>query len=99
MKWDTPLARLRSVGIIESSSFVLLLFVAMPLKYLANEPRAVTVVGSIHGALWIAYLLVLAIAWRTYRWSFGRVFLGGVASVLPLGPYFFDRSLQQEDPA
>ena len=99
MKWDTPLARLRSVGLIESTSFLLLLGIAMPLKYLAGQPLAVTVVGTAHGFLWVLYLLVLAIAWRHYRWSFGRVVIGGLASVFPFGPVLFDRSLHQEEPA
>lgn len=97
MKWDTPLSRLRSVGYLEGTSFLLLLGIAMPLKYLAGQPLAVTVIGTAHGALWILYLLVLAIAWRHYGWTFGRVVMGGIASVLPFGPFVFDRSLRHEE--
>lgn len=97
MKWDSPLARLRSVGFLEGTSFLLLLGIAMPLKYLAGQPLAVTVIGTAHGFLWILYLVVLAIAWRQYRWTFGRVVMGGIASVMPFGPFLFDRSLRHED--
>lgn len=97
MRWDTPLARLRSIGLMEGTSFLLLLGIAMPLKYLADQPMAVTVVGTAHGVLWVAYLLVLLIAWRHYRWSFGKAFLGGVASVLPFGPFVFDRKMLASD--
>jgi integral membrane protein len=94
MKWDSPLARLRSIGFLEGTSFLLLLGIAMPLKYLAGQPLAVTIIGTAHGFLWILYLAVLAIAWRHYRWTFGRVVMGGVASVMPFGPFLFDRSLR-----
>jgi integral membrane protein len=97
MKWDSPLERLRSVGYLEGTSFLLLLGIAMPLKYLAGQPLAVTVIGTAHGFLWILYLLALAIAWRHYGWTFGRVVMGGIASVMPFGPFVFDRSLRNED--
>lgn len=98
MKWDTPLARLRSVGFLEGTSFLLLLGIAMPLKYIAEKPLAVTVIGTAHGALWVLYLFVLMIAWRTYRWPARKVLYGGIASVLPFGPFIFDRLLLREAP-
>lgn len=97
MRWDTPLARLRSIGFLEGTSFLLLLLIAMPLKYLAGQPQAVSVVGTAHGALWVVYLVVLLIAWRHYGWSFGKLFMGGVASVLPFGPFVFDRKVLSSD--
>lgn len=87
---------LRTVGTVEGSSLLLLLFVAMPLKYLAGQPLAVSVVGSAHGVLWIVYLGFLAAAWKRLDWSFGTLFLGGVASVLPFGPWFFHNYLDRQ---
>ena len=84
-------ARLRIVGLIESASFLALLLIAMPLKYLAGNPEPVRIVGAVHGALWIVYILVLLIAWRDQRWSFVTLLAGGVASVVPLGPLVFDK--------
>lgn len=97
MRWDTPLARLRSIGFLEGTSFLLLLFIAMPLKYLAGQPLAVTWIGTAHGALWVVYLVVLLITWRHYGWGFGKLFMGGVASVLPFGPFVFDRKVLGQD--
>lgn len=77
-------------GAIEGTSFLLLLFIAMPLKYLADQPLMVTIVGSAHGVLWIAYLAALAHSAWLGKWPFSRLFLGGVASVLPFGPFVFD---------
>jgi integral membrane protein len=68
----------------------------MPLKYLGGMPNAVKVVGSAHGALWILYLLALASAWLSERWPFRVAVYGFIASVLPLGPIFFDRWLHRE---
>lgn len=77
------------ISIWEGWSFLILLGIAMPLKYLAGWPHAVLVVGSAHGALWVVYLVALAIVWQKDKWPFTWAFLGGVASVLPLGPWWF----------
>ena len=55
----TPLRQLRLVALLEGTSFVVLLFIAMPLKYLADLPLAVRIVGSVHGALFLMFLAVL----------------------------------------
>lgn len=69
---------------------LLLVCVAMPLKYLAAQPLAVTIVGALHGLLWIGYLVALAVGGKVLRWPLATVFLGGVASVLPFGPWWFE---------
>ena len=84
------LRTLQLVGYAEATSFLLLLGVAMPLKYLAGWPLGVTVVGMAHGVLWILYLMAAGWAGTAYRWGW-REFLGaGLASVLPGGPFVFD---------
>lgn len=92
---EVALKRLRIVGFIEGISFLVLLLIAMPLKYLAGQPDAVRIVGTAHGALWVIYLVVLALAWQAARWPFKTAFLGGLASVLPLGPWWFDAYLRR----
>lgn len=99
MNFSTPLARLRLIGLIEGVSCVLLFFVAMPLKYLANTPEAVMVVGSAHGGLWVLYLLAVANAWRARNWPFGRAVTAAAASIPPLATFVFDRSLKREQDA
>ncbi|HEX2190157.1 MAG TPA: DUF3817 domain-containing protein [Longimicrobiaceae bacterium] len=96
-----PIARLRVVGVLEGLSFLLLLGVAMPLKYLAGRPEMVSVVGAAHGALFLLYLAALAQAALALRWPLGRVLGGVVASVLPFGPFVFDarlRRYEREEP-
>jgi integral membrane protein len=92
--WRRPIGRLRWVGLLEGCSFLALLGVAMPLKYLADQPMAVTVVGAIHGALFLAYGLALVDAWLSHNWRLATVAGFFAASVLPFGPFVADRRLQ-----
>ncbi|OGX91895.1 DUF3817 domain-containing protein [Hymenobacter coccineus] len=91
----TPLARLRAISILEGASLLLLLGVAMPLKYLAHEPAAVRVVGLMHGVLFVAYVLLLLQNTVERRWSVGKFGLGLVLSVLPFGAFYAERRLFQ----
>lgn len=88
-----PLARLRSIGFAEGVSFLVLLGIAMPLKYLADMPMAVKVVGWAHGVLFILYCLSIADAWRKEGWPLSRVALAFLAAWLPFGPFVFDRKV------
>jgi integral membrane protein len=90
-----PLQQFRAVGYAEGVSFLVLLGIAMPLKHLAGRPDAVLVVGWVHGILWILYLVTAARAAYFEKWSFRRLFWAGVASVLPFGPFLFDRWLRR----
>jgi integral membrane protein len=99
MNLTSPIGRLRVVGAIEGASFLLLLFVAMPMKYLAGQPMYVSVVGALHGGLWLAYLAVLADVRLNVGWSWSRVGVALLASVLPFGPFILDPRLREEQQA
>ena len=86
----TPLSRLRLVGLLEGVSYLLLLGVAMPLKYVLGEPFAVRYVGMAHGILFVLYLLAMVPVALDFRWSLKTVALGVLASILPAGPFVFD---------
>src|SRR5215211_5033483 len=90
-----PLQQFRAVGYAEGVSFLVLLGIAMPLKYLAQLPQPVLVVGWVHGILWLLYLVTAARAAYWDGWSFRHLFWAGVASVLPFGPFVFDRWLRR----
>lgn len=85
---------LRIVGLIEGVSFLVLLGVAMPLKYLAGIPQAVKIVGWAHGALFIVFGFALLRAWISARWSIGRVALVFIAALVPFGPFLIDRRMR-----
>ncbi len=99
LRFDTLTARLRATAYIEGISYAVLLFVAMPLKYLADMPLPVRVVGSVHGALFIALALL---AWRTLRVRRKPLGFGlriAIAALVPLGTFYLDRELAVEDEA
>lgn len=75
---------------------MVLLGIAMPLKYLADMPMAVRVVGMIHGVLFMAYsLLVLEFVVRKH-WSLERAANAMLWAVVPFGTFFLDRELRDE---
>ena len=95
MQTNAKLALVRAVGLAEGCSFLLLLFVAMPLKYLADLPQFVRYFGSIHGALWVVYIILAVVLGLSLRWKIGRIALALICSVLPFGPFFFDATLRK----
>jgi integral membrane protein len=80
----------RYTGFAEGVSYLLLLGVAMPLKYLADVPEPVTVVGWVHGLLFMVY--VGFAAWLRYRRMLSTRWMLGcfVAALLPFGPFVID---------
>lgn len=84
------------IAFYEGISYVLLLAVAMPLKYAFDMPLAVKIVGWAHGVLFMAYMLFLGLCWVRLRWSFSRVAGYFLASLLPLVPFWVDKRLRQE---
>jgi integral membrane protein len=85
---------LRTLGLIEALSFLLLAGVAMPLKYVAHQPQAVKILGPIHGGLWVLYIGLLGVAFLTKKLPFKLAFLLGVSSMLPFGPLLFESKLK-----
>ena len=92
-KFDTTLTRLRSVGIFEAISFLLLLGVAMPLKYAFGQPEMVRIVGMAHGVLWILYVGLAGLGQIDYKWPLKTTALLVIASMLPFGPMIADAKL------
>ncbi len=93
----TSIGWLRAVGILEGISFLLLMGIAMPLKYFAGMPLAVKYTGSIHGALFIAYCLCIFAALNSGRLSFGKSVLAFIAALIPFGPFLIDQKLAELD--
>lgn len=88
---------LRRTGIAEGISFLVLLLIAMPLKYYFHQPMAVKIVGWLHGVLFVAFI---AMAWnyknernKSLKW-FALAF---AAAFIPLGTFWFDRKLKREE--
>ncbi|MFM2221422.1 MAG: hypothetical protein RLZZ553_1170 [Verrucomicrobiota bacterium] len=90
---QTPQGRVRWLGNVEGTSFLLLLGLAMPLKYWADMPRAVSIVGMIHGILFLGFCLVLLLAWLEGKLSARWAFIAFIATLLPFGPFIIDKKL------
>lgn len=94
---DKSLKRFRKVAIWEGISFILLVFVAMPIKYGLGIPQFVRVIGMAHGILFIAYVILLIQVAIEHDWPAKKSALGFIASLLPFGPFVFDRKLEREN--
>lgn len=86
---------LRAVGFLEGLSFLLLLFIAMPMKYMWGNPILVKYVGMGHGVLFVAFLAVLFVVCEKQKWSLKVFVLGLIASIMPFGPFVFDHKLKK----
>jgi integral membrane protein len=88
---------LLKVGFAEGVSFLVLLLIAMPLKYIAHMPTPVRVVGMLHGVLFIWYAIALLRAKMAYGWSLKKAFVGFLLSFLPFGTFYLDRILKKQN--
>lgn len=91
---QTPIGRFRLMGFIEGLSLLVLLFLAMPLKYFAGMPEMVSVVGALHGAFFISYLFVIAYTTYKIRWSFVWIFSAVLVAFIPFGNIILDSKLK-----
>jgi integral membrane protein len=90
------LNRLRLVGWLEGISYLVLLGIAMPLKYLAGMPEGVKVVGWAHGVLFILFVAAVADVTLTTRWPWKRAFGAFIASLIPFGTFVLDARLRRD---
>ncbi len=88
-----PLNLMRITGIIEGVSYLVLLFVAMPLKYFADMPMAVRLTGSVHGLLFILFFCSIAHAMMKASLRFKHASWAALASLLPFATFFLDKSI------
>ncbi|HIA72180.1 MAG TPA: DUF3817 domain-containing protein [Phycisphaerales bacterium] len=80
-------------GIIEGISTLVLFFVAMPLKYIYDQPMAVTLAGMIHGFLFLGLIALFVIGKSIVPLSTKMVIGGIVGAILPFGPFVVDVKL------
>lgn len=95
--YKTEIGRFRTIAVCEGASFLILLFIAMPLKYIANQPLAVDIVGWAHGLLFILYMGTGLAVKLALDWSMKKTALAVVASIIPFGPFILDKKLLQKE--
>lgn len=81
----------RILGWAEGASFLLLLFVAMPIKYMVGNPEFVKLMGPIHGGLFLLYVLLANYIAKEMNWNIRIRLYSFIASVLPFGTFVFER--------
>lgn len=98
--FKSPIGRLRIVGFLEGISLIVLVFIAVPLKYWGGEPALVKMVGPIHGLLFTLFMLMALSAGVTYRWKFSetswKVLL---ACIIPFGTFYIDKHILAREQA
>ncbi len=87
---------LRILGNIEGVSYLLLLGVAMPLKYAYDMPAAVKITGMAHGVLFVGYCLLLAFCLKRFNWSLKFGVYLFIATLIPFGTFVTDRKLRDK---
>ena len=89
--------RFRLISFVEGLSFLILVFIAMPLKYFAGYPLAVKIVGMTHGVLFILFIIALTMAMKRYNWKF-LAFQLFVYSLIPFGFILIEKSIMKNPP-
>ena len=87
----------RKIAFAEGVSFLVLLFIAMPMKYLASLPLTVTVVGGLHGLLFIAFLIMIWEVKNEFTKDWGWTAKALLASILPFGTFVMDKGWRKEE--
>jgi integral membrane protein len=90
-------SRFRLISFIEGISFLVLIFIAMPLKYFAGIPLAVKIVGMTHGVLFILFVIALYMAMKRYQWKF-LTFQLFVYSLIPFGFILIEKTIMKSPP-
>lgn len=90
---NSTLSKIRLLGFVEAVSFLVLLLIAMPLKYMFDMPIGVRIVGMTHGFLFVGFVMGLLYAWTSDLINGKRMGMGVVAAVIPCGPFFLDKRI------
>jgi integral membrane protein len=89
----------RKIAFAEGVSFMVLLLIAMPLKYFANLPLAVTIVGGLHGFLFIAFIAIAWVTMNEYKRTWSWLIKSFIASIVPLGTFWMDHKIWKKEEA
>jgi integral membrane protein len=97
MKSNLFIKIFRILSYLEAISFLLLLGIAMPLKYMFDMPEYVRVVGMAHGLLFVLYIIGAYYLYETLNWKFKVLGIFVICSILPFGPFYADKKYLPKD--
>ena len=80
----------RIISYLEGISYILLLFIAVPIKYYANNPTLVKLLGMPHGLLFVAYVILSLVNSKKHDWNFSKTLVVLISSIIPFGTFYVD---------
>jgi integral membrane protein len=80
----------RITALLEGVSYLLLLFIASPIKWFYEDPQYVKMLGMPHGLLFIAYVVLAVLISKDMKWSTRTLFIVIIASIIPFGTFYID---------
>lgn len=93
MKNASSIKIYKIVSTLEAISFLLLLLIAMPLKYIWDLPQMVQIVGMAHGILFVLYVIGSYYMYEILNWKLKTLLLAILCSVIPFGPFYIERKM------
>lgn len=90
-----PIRFLRIMGLLDGLSLITLLFISMPLKYFVDLPIFVTINGSLHGGIFILYVIAIAIVQLRIQWNISWSVLAFIVGFIPFGNFLYDMKLKK----
>ena len=81
----------RIISLLEGISFILLLFVAVPIKYYGGNDTFVKMLGMPHGLLFILYIVFAILLKIELKWELKTFLIVGLASIIPFGTFYVDK--------
>jgi integral membrane protein len=81
----------RIVALLEGISYILLLFIATPIKYLLDDPQYVKLLGMPHGILFVAYVALAVLFKKEFSWNNKTFFIVLIAAIIPFGTFYIDK--------
>ena len=88
---------LRVISYLEGISYILLLFIAVPIKHYANDQSLVKLLGMPHGLLFVAYVILSLVSSKKYRWNSKKTLVVLISSVIPFGTFYVDYKYLKTD--
>ena len=85
------LSPFRIVAFLEGVSYILLLFIATPIKYFGDDPQYVKLLGMPHGLLFMAYIVMAVLISKDMKWDNKTLWIVLIASIIPFGTFYIDK--------
>jgi integral membrane protein len=89
----TKMGRFKLIASLEGLSFLILVGIAVPLKYIWGQPWLVQNIGMLHGILFVLYILMIVQNKIEFGWATGRTLLAILLSFIPFGPFYVVKKL------